>query len=458
MLALSKPGAQIALILLATLLAYWNSFGGVFQFDDYKVIVDNPAVASLGAWWHSMPGIRPLLKLSYTLNHSLAGPYELVGFHAVNLGLHASNALLLCALLRKLLPDSAAAPNIALIAALLFAVHPIHTEAVTYLSGRSMSLMATAYLGSILLHLHGRRYCSFVAFAAALTVRETALTLPLALLLIEHQGGRSIRDSWRNTRHHWLIATLGITAFALLPHYRHLADTSLHARSLGDNLITQSAAVLYLFRQWIWPFALNADPTLPIFTQWNGFWISCALSVSTLIGMGLLLWQKQRSRSRWIGFATLWFLLHLAPSNSVLPRLDIANERHLYLATAGFYLLIAFALQRLITHWPRTGTLGTAALILFLVIGTQQRNRIYHSEIAFWQNVVTRNPDNSRAYNNLGYAHARSGDFNAAWDAYSQALTLQPDDYTVHFNRLSLCRNKAEALRTERCASLEKPD
>lgn len=435
------------LILLAVLLAWWNSFSGTYQFDDYKVIVDNPSVVSLSAWWHSMPGIRPLLKLSYTLNQIISQPYRLAGFHAVNLALHAGNALLLLAVLRQLLPDHA---RTAWLAALLFAVHPAYTEAVTLISGRSMALMALFYLASILCHLQSRRIGSCAAFLAALTVRETALTLPLALLLIDHQRSVPIRTALHQSRSHWLLLACAISAFALLPQYRHLAEVSLATRASGDNLVTQSFAVLYLARQWLWPFALNADPLLPVFSQWHSFWLGTSALCIMFLGAGICLWWRQ-GRWRWAGFAIVWYALHLAPGNSFLPRLDIASERHLYLATIGFCLLLAMGLDRAITRWPRAGLLASVILVGTLGIGTHLRNHVYFSETTFWQDVIHKSPANSRAWNNLGYALARQGDIAAAWNAYRQASWLQPGDYTAKLNLGALCRDHAEKI-PKQCA------
>jgi len=432
------------LIVGLALLAYWNSFAGSFQFDDYNVIVDNPAVASLAAWWQSMPGIRPLLKLSYALNREMseggaAGNLGLFGFHAVNLALHAGNALLLHAIVRRLLSGMANAGQVALLAALIYVVHPLHSEAVTMISGRSMSLMACFYLGSLLAYLDQRRWLSLAAFAAALAVRETALTLPLALLLVERlrTPTQSFRAALARSGGHWLLAALAAAVLLLLPYFRHLAAVSLATRPLADNLISQSAAVLYLLRQWLWPTALDADPLLPLFAGWNGFWVACTTLLAGLLVGALYAWRSA-GIARWTGFGMLWFFLHLAPTNSLLPRLDLANERHLYLASAGLCLVIALWLTRSLQTRPRLLTGVAVALVASLALATLARNEVYRNEVAFWEDVTAKNPGNSRAYNNLGYALAGSGQPAAALAAYDQAIHLAPADFTARLNRRAL--------------------
>jgi hypothetical protein len=147
---------RASLLFAAALAAYGNAFFGAFQFDDFNVIVHHGAVHSLGAWWDSMPGIRPLLKLSYALSWS-AGGGGTYAFHAVNVMLHAVNVLLVWHVLRALFERMGVGGDgfAAFVGALLFALHPAHTEAVTYISGRSTSMMAFFYLASVLAYLRG---------------------------------------------------------------------------------------------------------------------------------------------------------------------------------------------------------------------------------------------------------------------------------------------------------------
>ena len=129
---------------VVALLLWLPALAGPFQFDDYNVIVRQTAVHSRAAWWDSLPGIRPLLKLSYALNWSLSpAPF---GFHLVNLWLHSLNGLLLHLWLSRL-PLPATAPRLAI--TLLWLLHPAQTEAVTYIAGRSVLLSTTGLLAGL---------------------------------------------------------------------------------------------------------------------------------------------------------------------------------------------------------------------------------------------------------------------------------------------------------------------
>jgi hypothetical protein len=161
---------RIALIVLVTVAAYANGLPGAFQFDDWNVIVHNPAVHSFAAWWETMPGIRALLKATYVANW-VVWPNP-VGFHLVNIAIHAANTFLVYLLMQRLLPlmdiRATAACSLAFWIAVVFALHPAQTESVTYISGRSGSLMASFYFLAILAHLQSRWLLSAVLLVAAL--------------------------------------------------------------------------------------------------------------------------------------------------------------------------------------------------------------------------------------------------------------------------------------------------
>ncbi len=169
--------------------------GGDFQFDDYNVIVNESQVHSWAGWFaHLDSGIRPLLKFSYTLNWTMGT--GVLGFHLTNLLIHLANAYLVYRLAQEFVQQQwqlAKLHHVPLLVALLFAVHPIHTEAVSYISGRSAALMTLCYLAGLLSYIRGRTQQDWkllyvvtpVLFLLALGIKETAVTFPLALLIWE---------------------------------------------------------------------------------------------------------------------------------------------------------------------------------------------------------------------------------------------------------------------------------
>jgi tetratricopeptide (TPR) repeat protein len=420
---------RTSLLAAVAFAAYAGAFAGRFQFDDFNVIVHQEAVHSLGAWWDSMPGIRPLLKLSYALSW-IAGGGETWSFHLVNVALHAGNVLLVWAILRTLLERMGAGGDgfAALAGALFFALHPAHTEAVTYVSGRSVSLMALFYLGAVLAHLReAPRWVSALLFALALGVKEVAVTLPAALVLCEALDLRRPfrwREALARTGPHWALLAAGLALMAALPRYREMLETSLALRGPLEQLELQLGALARHAGVLALAVPPNIDPQVAPVPA------GAAFAVLAAAGVGLALSRVQP----WYALALLWFLLHLAPTNSILPRLDAANDRQLYLASIGPLALAGFALSLL----PRGKLAVTGLLALALAAGTVLRNQDYRSEVALWRDTARKSPQSARAWNNLGYALQLEGKAQEACAAYARALLLDPEQVRARVNATEL--------------------
>jgi hypothetical protein len=413
---LPRNGSALAGIVAAVAAAYANALTASFQFDDWDVIVDQPRVHSLAAWWASMPGIRPLLKLSYALTYTISP--DAMFFHLVNVAIHSANACLIFVLLTK-----RTTRMVALTAALIFALHPAQTEAVTYVTGRSCSL-STLF---VLLSLVFLGWLSPAFLACALMVKETAIMAAVGIFVRK----RGVSP---------LLVVAGAAAVAVAsPVYRHLLAVSLRARGIGTNLMTQAHAVVYLMGQLVRFDRLNADPKLAVIASWSWAVAADALLIVSLIALGFALLRKHRE----LGYGVLWFFLWLLPTNSFLPRLDVVNDRQLYVALAGPAFLVACGLGAIAKR--RGGALQAAAVALLCVVlatATHQRNRVYADEITFWSDVTAKSPWNARGFNNLGYALALEHRDDEADTAFRQALSLDPSYVRAAVN-LRLLRDGA---------------
>ena len=410
-LLLTQRGVVVA---LAAVLAYVPSLWAVFQFDDYNVIVNYPTVHSWEALFERAgAGVRPLLKASYTLNWTLGG-----GFHAFNIATHALNASLLYAIGKILFRHGGAA----LAAALLFALHPAQTEAVTYITGRSSSFMAMFYLAAMLAYLRGAHWSvSSLLFVLALAVRETAVTLPAALLLselcrVERPGWKDIaRRQWP----HWSLLLAGGVFILLNERYFDLIAYGFGERSLAQNLLTQVGGISYLVLRLVSLQGYNIDPALPTLAMWDTTLAWQAGLLAALLAVGL---ANLRVRP-WVAFGVLWFFLQLMPTNSIVPRLDVANDRQLYLASWGLFL--ALCVQAGAVPW-KGKTAAAAAISLLFCATAVLRQLDYRSEIALWESSVRLAPWNARGHNNLGYAYQLAGRTDEARREYETALRFDP--------------------------------
>ena len=409
--------ARFPLLLAAVaVVAYLPSLIGPFQFDDYNVIVDYPTVHSWSTLFERAGGgVRAMLKASYVLNWTIdSGP---LGFHALNIALHALNIVLLFLIGRRLFPPlfPQKPEAAALIAALLFALHPMQTEAVTYISGRSASLMATFYLCALLVYLRGAHWsASCVLFALALATRETAVTLPAALLLVELCRGTPWRTIAGRQWAHWALLGAGGMVVLFNQRYFDLLAYGFGERSLADNLLTQVGGVSYLIWHLVSLQGLNIDPALPTLSEWTPALRLQAALLCFLFVLGV----ANLRRRPWLAFGILWFFLQLAPTNSIVPRLDVANDRQLYLASWGLFFALAAQIE-----WPKVLVVAVA---LVFAAASIARQLDYRDEVTLWEASVRSSPWNSRAHNNLGYAYYLAGRKAEAKRSFETALLLDP--------------------------------
>ncbi len=407
---------------LAVLLAYAGSWRGVFQFDDYNAIVLVDSVHSLAAWWqHLGHGLRPLLKLSYLLNWTIDPQPR--GFHLFNLAVHLACSAMVYLLARKFGETVKPAWDwhaIALVTALLFALHPAHTEAVTYLSGRATSLMSLLYLSALWMHACGMRVRSLLLFVLALLVKESAILLPASLLLWEYLIGSTWRVMLRRLWPWLTIALLATVAVLIHPGYRAMLLDSWSQQSWAAAVWTQASAAAWLLGQWAWPLALNIDPDLPLIADAAAAWPQLLGLVALILVAG-----AARRRRPWLSLGLCWALLHLFVFNAMFSRADIANERLLY--WGDWALIFALVTELHIAVSRRVFLMVAIGLASALGTLTFSRNQVYHSEIALWQDTAEKSPHKARVLNNLGYALAEAGRVQEARAAYEEALRWQPD-------------------------------
>ncbi|MBU0621482.1 MAG: hypothetical protein KJ795_06525 [Gammaproteobacteria bacterium] len=434
----TESGASAPIwITLVVLLAYANALVGPFQFDDFNVIVNQTQVHSWANWIAALPnGIRPLLKLSYTVDWTLG--LGATGFHLGNLIIHLMNTWLVYRLAQEFVQQQwqrELMQPAALLAALLFALHPAHTEAVTYISGRSASLMTTFYLAGLLCYVRARLWedrralylYTPLLFLLALATKETAVTFPLALLAWELGcGGRwktAFKPMWINWAVLGLAAIFFVTSDSYLTHMQRSAELN----SLQGNLATQLNGFAWLMQQLALPQSQNIDPDLPLLSGIADALLPLVLAIALLIAMVL----SRRSRP-WLSFALAWAMLHLIPLYLVLPRIDVANERQLYLA--GWPLLLALSMELALCLDTQRLRVVAAVMLLACASLTVLRNQDYSSEIALWQDTARKSPDKARVHNNLGHAYLLAQRHEEARREFITAMKLDPYLHQARYN------------------------
>ena len=415
-------------VAIAALAAYALAGGTAFQYDDFRVIVKDARVHAWSAWAASMPGMRALTKATYVLNWTMHGSPAVFAWTGV--ALHLACSLFVYVLARRWVPAMAPGcprPGMAALAcALVFALHPAQTEAVVYAAARSTTLSTLATLAGLYAWERAREgvhgpwlFACVAALAASLAAREAAWTLPFLVVLVECARGARLRDAIRRSAPLWVALAAFAAVGATIAAHRQLLASSLALRDPLDNLLAQVDAVAYLVTHPLLTLRVSFDPDLVARPFEPAWWARLAC-----IALVLLAALVQLRRRPWLTFSIFWFALALLPTHGLLARLELANDRQLYLAMLGPGLAAGVVLASV--RWRALADGIAFALAAMLAVATFVRVGDYASESRLWRATVSASPANARAWNNLGYARAAEGDIGGAKAAYEKALALDP--------------------------------
>ena len=449
-----------ALLAGAIALAYAGSFRGPFILDDLPNIVQNPAIRSL---WPPQrlfadppPGIagRPFVTLSLALNYAVSGE-RVWSYHLLNLLIHILGALTLLGILRRSLLGArlrarfgAVATPLAAAGALIWAVHPLQTQAVTYVIQRCESLMGLCFLLTFYCAIRGwasarplRWHAAAVAAClAGVGSKEVIVAAPPLLWLYDLMFvHRTPRDAFGRSRALYAGLLGCLALLAVLTATAGIRTLGLERLSItpAQYAVTQPGVVLHYLRLAFWPRPLVLDYQWPI----------AHASQAVVPGLILLLllggsaWACVRARP--IGFLGAWVFLILAPTSSVIPIRDLAFEHRMYLPLAGLVTLVvagSYALGQALAaargsglerqvrerRLARAGIVAGAVVTLALGCSTFVRNRDYRSDLSIWTDTVRKRPLNAGAHLNLGAALQDAGRLEEARAHTERAARLNP--------------------------------
>jgi protein O-mannosyl-transferase len=438
-------------ILLAGVLAYANSLHAPFILDDRYHIVENTRIRQLWPPWDILThSSRPVIHLSLALNYALGGlnPW---GYHAFNIAVHILAALLLYGLVRRTFLSAplrarwgAASQWLAGLTALIWLVHPLQTESVTYTIQRGESMMGLFYLLTIYCVARlddGPRDLTWKAAAVAGCLLGIAckggimVTAPVMALLYDRAF---LSSSWAELmrRRKGFYAALAATCLAypiLLAQapaeWKESAGFEYGGTSPLLYAMTQPSVILHYLRLVLWPAPLSLDyGWQPV----NGLAEALApiIAILALLAASVWAWRKKPA----FGFPGVWFFLILIPTSSFIPIADIAVEHRMYLSLAGVIVLAVAGMVLL--GQPRQGKaplqiprwvwMVSGAVIAIMAAVTVARNSVYGSELAMWEDTVKSSSNNPRAQYDLGVSLEHGGQLQAAIAHYRTAIELNP--------------------------------
>jgi len=440
-------------LFLLILLTYANTLFSPFNYDDEAVI--RQEIAATGDRFYQLypPVYRHLFYLSLTVNHALGGLNPL-GYHLFNIALHFLTAVtvLLTAFFtldRGTSMGRRFAASIACITAFLFALNPVHSETVTYISARATGLAAFFYLLSLLFFILGSLkesrskffppffyLLSWTAFFAAVLSKETALTLPAIVFLYDLTFMRGNHWNPLKSRVYYyyfpllagvvLVLTLSPSLLAMITVWLPKLDLSYAA--------SQAWVIAYAVKLLFIPINLTFDYDFN--PRFFAVGPALVLGVTLFLAMGYATIRKTPKAWGLFCFSLLWFLITLSPTNSFLPRPDLLSERNLYLPSFGLILfgaiMIGTVFKSIRGRFPALRFSELGCLIIILILNSallMQRNATYRSNILLWEDTVKKAPGKLRALHNLSHFYLAEKKYQPAFVSLKKLAASQASPF-----------------------------
>lgn len=405
--------------------------------------------------------------LSFALNYQIHG-LDVTGYHIVNFLVHAVNAGLFYALVllsfrTPILRSSSIAPfsgGIALFSSLLFILHPIQTQAVTYTVQRFTSLATLFYLLSTVLYVkwrvggqnmagHNRsaRWAfyalSVLSAVLAMKTKEIAFTLPFAITLYEFmffEGPVKKRVYYLMP----ILLTLPIIPYSMLNTANpgdiigDVSETTRLQTSMGrgEYLFTEFRVIVTYLRLLFLPIGQTLDYDYPVYHSFfEPMVILSFLLILSVIGIAVYLLMRSRAacERRLVAFGIFWFFIALSVESGIIPIADVIYEHRVYLPSVGAFVALATFLfmvaQRVMRRSAIKKVLTVVPILVFIALGgaTYARNAVWQDNVKFWEDSVQKAPMKARVHYGLGLAYMTGGQFDKAIESFKVTLRLRPN-------------------------------
>lgn len=470
---------QILLISALAVIAFLNSLDNGFVYDDVFTITNNYFIRDWGNfsalfsndYFNSSGEVtyRPVVTLSYFIDYSIWNLNPL-GFHLTNILLHGICAILVYILLSIIVRNS----TVPFLTAILFASHPIVTEAVNGISYREDLLAAVFFLASLLLFIQltfrnpqskisNYRYpLSLFSYLLALCSKEMAITLPFLIFLFDWVFSGTDKIKKHAIKFYLgFILVSGFYLFLRFIWFHNPAEKQLTypGNSFLVNLLTMPKILGSYITLLFFPISFNADYIVPHTKNPIAATFICSIALLGAIGV---ITYRLYSESRRLFFFTLWFFITLLPTMNIIPIANIMAERYLYLPSVGFCMVLSCILlgiwKQVLTlisredgsltfstsHLPdlsnsnslRMPSVLITCLIVIPVIlyslTAIKRNKSWRDPLTFWSKTIEASPDSSRAHNNLGMIYLHEDKTDLAILEFQAAIAVEPDPEYHH--------------------------
>jgi tetratricopeptide (TPR) repeat protein len=448
-----KPGLStvFCLLALAVALTYLNSLPADFVYDDYAFICNNQEIRTLKPLSKfllspeafsepvSYHVFRPMASFTFALNYAVNGMNP-VGYRLVNLIFHVINALLVFLVLRQL--RFSEWPSLA--GALIFAVHPAHTEAVTWISGRGNVLFLFFFLLAYLFYVAMDRVeqqrkmpllaAAVAAYGFSLLAKEMALALP-ALLFAHDFFVRNERNLMKRLKMYAPFVLVAMFYVALRAHVLgRIGQVEYHGGSAYTTFLVMLQAAAVYIRLLLVPVGLSLSRhfSQPYSLLEPGIFWGLCLVVAIILGIIFL-----SRKAPLVSFAFFWFAAAMAPVSNVIPVNAVVADRFLYGPSIGICILFAAlfdARSRMPQRYRTHSISALVCLVCLLMLLTIGRNNDWTHPHLLWSKTVKSSPTSYVALNNLALEYMKLGWIPEAVEALGHSLALRDDLPETHVN------------------------
>ncbi len=447
------------LIAIITLIVFFNTFQNDFVFDDESVVQNNSSITSLSnipkyftgeEGFHKVIGkyYRPIVSATYAIDYALYG-LSPIGFHITNVIIHLISCLLLFKIFSLLFAKSKYGNLISLLVTLIFAVHPIHTEAVSWISGRTDSIVTLFFFASFLYYVkfsEGENSenknskfltLSLVFYFIGLLSKEMIVTMPVIILLYDFlYRKRPIAYLKENIKTYLLFA--GITIFYFIIRYLALKDVPdrlnymyFVGKDSGVVFFTMLKTIPLYFKLLLYPVNLlyHYNGVIPDSSSFDANSIFSLVFVLGIIIASILLYKKQSK----ISFVLLFFLVTLSPVMNIIPTMNFMAERFLYLTSFCLSLFIGIILLKYLNDKNKAAILILGGLILvsfsYLTI---KRNAEWKTNDILYSTAD--GVDGNVLLVNAGNIYANNKNYDEAAKRYRRAIEIRDNSLLAHHN------------------------
>jgi len=445
-------------------ITYCNTLNNDFVFDDLALIQGSKTLPSLQGVGNIISvftqknAYRPVRTLSYAIDYHFSGVNPL-SYHISNISYHIITTLLVYLVTLSILSNRVTA----FITALLFAVHPVHTDSVTYLAGRRDILSALFYLMGFYFFLTYRKTgrvllvpLSMAAYLLSLGSKEMGVTLPFLFFTYDmvhnlpqegkesrvyalKEGLRTLKRVVRQYKYFYSFFVAGALTFTC---YKVFISSPSHqegyyGNSMWVTFLTVAKIIVHYMKLLIFPVKLLADYSYDAFPLASSLFEWPVLSSLILLVVICFVLMKLLTTNKWLTFGGIWFFITLSPVCHIIPHHELLAEHYLYLPSYGFCLIVALLFTPLLENKRYAFLILPSLLIIILLfsVRTIDRNRDWKDGMALWSKTVKTVPRCARAQNNLGFRYLEKKKYDEAMKHFAAAIAIKPAYAEPYNNR-----------------------